>query len=131
MKPSIQWKYYVPALVWFGVIFRLCTMPGIDLPDLGLFEPDKIAHAGIHFLLVSFAAWGAYKNRVSLKKINLILLYFAVGSMFYGMSLEFIQETFFPGRTFDWFDALANSVGAFVGMLVARRWYQIKSRQFE
>jgi VanZ family protein len=128
---NIQWKYYVPALLWFCVIFRLCTMPGIDLPDLHLIDADKIAHAGIHFLLVSFAAWGAYKNRVSVQKINYILLFFAIGATFYGMSLEFIQEAFFPGRIFDWFDALANSVGAFIGMLVARKWYQIKSRQFE
>jgi VanZ like family len=126
MNQKKQWKYYVPAIIWFCVIFRLCTMSGIDLPHMGLLEPDKFAHAGVHFILVSLTAWGAYKNGVSPKKMGKLFLLFALGSALYGMSLEFIQDTFFPGRSFDWFDAVANSIGAFLGMLVARKWYEKK-----
>lgn len=39
-------------------------------------------------------------------------------SLSYGIALEYIQMQYFEGRTAEWLDALANSLGAIFGVLI-------------
>ena len=64
--------------------------------------------------------WGYRKQFVSnglAYKKRAILLTIII-SIAYGGLTEIIQETFVPGRTGDWFDFLADSIGTSIGALV-------------
>ncbi len=75
---------------------------------------DKILHFIAYLGLGLLGGTGWPERRRSL----LILM------PLFGLALEFIQGGLIPGRSFDWFDAVANAVGAYFGVmisLVARR----------
>ncbi len=88
------------------IIFGLCTMPSENLPKT---TDDKTAH------FVAFAGWAfcwqfAFKNY----KKTLVL------GILYGILIEFWQGSLPDSfhRGFDWYDALADSVGVIIGLIV-------------
>ena len=44
-----------------------------------------------------------------------------------GIAIEFLQENFTHNRTFDWYDILANSIGAIVSFIYVKKFYAIKN----
>lgn len=75
---------------------------------------DKVLHFIAYFGLGILGGTGWPEGRRSL----LILM------PLFGLTLEFVQGGFIPGRSFDWLDALANAFGAYAGVissLLARR----------
>lgn len=93
------------AIGWTIIIFIGCAWPGDGLPSQD--NIDKFEHAGI-FLLFALLWLNAGKS------IRWVLL---VGAA-YGMGIEIFQGVMPIGRTFDWYDALADVVGAGLGVLV-------------
>jgi len=92
------------------IIFILCTWPSEHLP-LTQSLNDKTAH------FIAFAGWafcwqcafGNYKRTIIL-------------GILYGILIEFWQgilpESFH--RSFDWYDALADSIGVIIGIVLWR-----------
>jgi len=46
----------------------------------------------------------------------------------YGGLLEILQHYFFPPRTGDWFDFLANAIGVLIGYFIAQQVLKMKSK---
>lgn len=86
------------AVVYFSFILvvSLAPMPPSP-PTLNL---DKLMHAGLYYGF-AFILWRGFSSKK--------LLAFAFT---YGILIEIIQPTF--GRTFDYFDMLANGMGIFL-----------------
>ena len=95
------------AITVTAIIFILCTLPSENLPNTN----DKTAH------FIAFAGWafcwqcafGNYKRTIAL-------------GILYGILIEFWQgilpESFH--RSFDWYDALADSIGVIIGIVLWR-----------
>ncbi len=95
------------AVLWTIGIFVGCSLPGKEFPKVHLFDHfDKIIH--FVFFFVFFFLWTAF---FSFSKKSLFL--FLVLSFFYGLGIEFYQRDFVAGRSFDIWDAFADSFGAF------------------
>jgi VanZ family protein len=110
----------VVAILWTIVIFIGCSMPGRELPKLGLFDNfDKV----VHFLFFAgfFALWYMLSN----KSVNSVLLIIIL-SVLYGFSLEYYQLHCVAGRSFDVWDGVADTVGALSGWVVM--WWLRKKR---
>ena len=62
----------------------------------------------------------ATRNRtLALKQKGIIM---ALGvSIFFGIGMEVIQYTFFPGRFFEIPDIIANIIGSFLGLYLFKR----------
>ena len=41
-----------------------------------------------------------------------------------GITIEFLQENFTQNRTFDWYDILANSLGALASFIYVKKFMQ-------
>ncbi|MCX6232324.1 MAG: VanZ family protein [Bacteroidetes bacterium] len=98
-------------LLYTALITTLSVMPASDLPDIIVFPYfDKIVHicmyAGLSFLLLWF--WDEKKRKN--KKLQIIFIVFA-----WGLFMEIIQGVSHFGRSFDFFDALANTFGFIPG----------------
>lgn len=97
------------------------------LPDVEIDYGDKI----FHFLAYALLCWLWYivfyfKQNLSKRKaiIRAIIL-----SIFFGMLLEVLQGTITSHRSFDVYDAIANSLGALLaGSLLLMKWrIQVKN----
>jgi VanZ family protein len=108
------------AIVWLLIISVLFFLPGSALPDEGMFgipQFDKLVHAGFFAVLVF--CWRFYFKAAP--KYTWLLLLLAAA---YGLGVEFIQRDFIPHRDFDLYDAIADSIGAAIGLWLWTKWYK-------
>ena len=116
---SMKW-----AFAWAVVILILCGLPGSSFPKLSFLEwlrPDKIVHLILFgpqaFLLINgFVRQTKYSTLQSrAKSLGLAI------AISYGIIVEVLQSTIFIGRSGDYRDAIANAIGAFIGLLIFNR----------
>lgn len=102
------------AISWTILIFIGCSMPGKELPKLGLFDNfDKLVH--FTFFVVFFVLW--YMRFSIHTKSALVILTIAI---IYGFGIEFYQKHFVAGRSFDVWDGVADTLGALCGWVIVR-----------
>ncbi|MGE0568023.1 MAG: VanZ family protein [Bacteroidia bacterium] len=114
-----NWSGFI-TIAWALVIFALCSVPGQYIPSntfLELLSFDKLIHAFIFFIL--YLTGYLFIKR---KNINtFFILIYLVTCVFYGISLEYMQATFFINRSFDYYDMIANSFGVLAAYLLRER----------
>jgi VanZ family protein len=108
-------------LIWLVLVHILLLLPGNSLPKekIGLIPHlDKLVHFGLYFVMV--AGWALFFNlktdltQNQKRNWNIILVLLAIGD---GIIIEFMQASPIINRDFDWLDALADGVGAIVGLI--------------
>ncbi len=118
------WRYNRAAFLWAILILVLCGLPGSNFPKLSFLEwlrPDKIVHLilfGIqsYLLIIGFTRQDRFPGlRANAIRLGVLL------SISYGALVEVLQTTVFIGRSGDIRDALANSIGAFIGFYFFRK----------
>ncbi len=120
-------KYsWPPAIVAIVIFYLCCLIPTNDIPDVKFhfFIPtDKI----VHFLMFFGLAGVASFNYIYDKKGKIIILKLIVFAIFipilYGGIIELIQAEYFPDRSGDWYDFLADISGA-VATLPLSLWFR-------
>ena len=110
------WRHQFPAIAWAGVIFILSSLPGAFFTIPTRLPVDKAFHAGIFFIfcLLLNRAFINQTRLLTLSRYRLLISFLIVVA--YGISDEF-HQTFVPGRTPDFADALADSIGGLLGIL--------------
>jgi VanZ family protein len=124
MKKFGFWRYQFPAIAWAAIIFGISSLPASVIAISPPYQLDKVFHAGIFFIFCLFLNRALLnQSRVPpLSAYHLVLSLVLV--IAYGVSDE-LHQTVVPGRTPDFFDALADSFGGlactFYLLLRARR----------
>ncbi len=113
------------SLLWALFILALCALPGTVIPELSFLDwlkPDKLVHLFL-FGVLSFLLSKAFTDQnVFLLLISYPRVISIILSSIYGVFIELLQEYFIPTRTGDVFDAMADSLGAFLGVAVYNYW---------
>lgn len=115
MSASLRWRKF-----WLGVwIFGMCVgavlslMPTtprqVVIPHL-----DKLIHGTSYALLATFATCIFQQKNARWKAI--------IWLIFFGGLIELAQGYFPTGRTMEFADFIANTIGIGLGVLAARRW---------
>lgn len=114
-------RYNFGALLWAALILVLLFIPLTGIEGKGFSALDKLIHATIFGMLCYMTIIGQIKqHRFSQKKYK-IAKYCLVFTILYGIGTEVAQ--FGLGyRSFDLFDILANTVGAFAGFAYFQFW---------
>ena len=102
--------------MWALVIFVLMSLPNAVLPPTDfffLFEPDKIAHAGVFFIMMSTYWLYLRTKAVQPAKRHYTIPRAFLGCVMYGGILELWQRLL-PYRSAEWMDFVADSIGAFI-----------------
>ncbi len=103
------------SVTWTVIIFILLAIPGSVIPkEQGFSIPhlDKVVHiilfGGFVFL------WSFYYSRrkVTLKKKARIFFAIFIIACVYGITMEYVQKYFIPGRDYDQEDIIADIIGA-------------------
>jgi len=91
-----------------SVVVAATVTPGPAIPFTFTWS-DKILHLIAYFGLGLLGGTGWPERRMTL----------LIGMPLFGMALECVQGSLVPGRSFDWFDGLANATGVYVGYLTS------------
>ena len=107
-------KFLWLSLIYTLLIFfiSLIPLPNITIPDFNLFQPDKLAHFIIYFIMLYL--WlksnSLKDNKFRLKSLILVL--------FISSFIETLQGTSFIKRHYELADLIANSVGIIFSYIV-------------
>ncbi|HLL95618.1 MAG TPA: VanZ family protein [Spirosoma sp.] len=98
---------YYAAISWTVAIFIGCSMPGDGLP-YEVSNRDKLIHIGIFLIFGFLWRWLGYR-------VIIVLLSGAI----YGFLIEVWQGVMPINRSYDLYDALADTVGTLLGIGLA------------
>lgn len=111
-------RYFLPPIIWAAIILFLSLAPSNQMPEINiwaLLSFDKAAHMFFYALL-------ALQLIIAFKKQNSVytLKYSAAFSAFllcfsYGVLTEMLQYYMFDGRSADYLDVIANTLGTIIG----------------
>ncbi|MCX6291111.1 MAG: VanZ family protein [Bacteroidetes bacterium] len=114
-----------PALLWALFILVICGIPGERIPRVDFLDwmkPDKLVHLFV-FGLLSFLLTRGFLNQdvpaffKDHPKTSAVIL-----SILYGIIIEVLQEYVFIHRSGDVRDAMADAIGAWIGIWFFNRW---------
>jgi glycopeptide antibiotics resistance protein len=111
-------KYNIWGILWALIILVACATPGEQLPPSPFLDFDKLVHLAIFgvFQLLLLRGFLRQQNFPILQKNYVIIsLMMSVG---YGLLMEVLQGYVFRNRSFDVFDAAANTLGIILSTLV-------------
>ncbi len=123
----------VPIFISCIIFYLCCLIPTDDVPDIELdwiIPADKV----VHFLMFLGLSGATAFNYIYLKKGYISMGKLIFGAIFlpiiYGGSIELIQHYFFPVRSGDWYDFLADLLGSLTALPIALlfRNYLIKTK---
>jgi len=104
-------KFVLLAVAWTVLITVLSLISFDRTPSFMLQLPfkDKLVHFIFYFVFVVLWCFGLHKT----DKIKILLI-----AVVYGIIIEILQYVLTENRTADFYDVLANSLGAFLAFFV-------------
>lgn len=118
-------KRYLPGIIWFFILLVLLCIPGSDLPKpenwMQIISFDKLVHTGLFAILAYLFMKPVSATGFSKQKRWRIVIIIALATSAWGLATEIIQENFIRGRAFEWFDWTADSLGAFIALIVNKQ----------
>ncbi len=116
MSTSNKISKIIPAIIWSGIIFFLCFLPGNNLPKEDWLDKiyfDKIVHATLYFILFYLII------RIAKTPTNTSLLLASFLCILQGILIEFVQgSSFIQNRSFDIYDIAANIFGVLIAFII-------------
>ena len=116
---KISFKYFLPGIAWFFIVAVLTLMPGKDVPQIGWLDfPnfDKLVHAGLFGGLALLFGLPLLKAQLSFQQKIHFFLRISLAAIVWGITVEFLQKFFIPGRDFELLDWAADSVGVLIAL---------------
>ncbi len=130
-----MWRLFTPhtlyrkrarllAILWTLLIFVLCLWPSKELPTVDVPLADKWAHF-LLFAVLSFFWLCTWPNAGPGYRVLILL-----GSIGIGALVEWLQLSLPAlGRSFEFNDIIANSIGAILGLLLFYLMRRVALRQ--
>ena len=118
-------RYWVPPLLYMGLIFAISSMkqPPLPMPKFEWLTIDKLYHFIEYAILGGLLARAFLKAKPSIVPAQLIWGLSAVLSILYGASDEW-HQTFVPGRFATLGDWVADAIGSIAGVLAVYLYYR-------
>ena len=102
------------VVIYVGCVAALSLLPMQDLPHVPMFRgEDKVVHFIMYFGFSILFCW-TLKTELNFSKLFFVLLV----TICWGILMEYLQLDMHIGRSFSWYDELANSVGSGFGILM-------------
>ena len=109
---------YLPLGLYWLLIFILTSIPGNHIPKL-FGVSDKIKHFGAYFVLAVLLNFTLYIQKRFPVLSRRSFHYTFLITLFYGI-IDEVHQIFIPGRAFDWWDLVADVMGALLGIFLVK-----------
>jgi VanZ family protein len=119
-------KAYAPLAGWAAVLFALSSLPSSALPRAaGVLGLDKVTHLALYAVFGALSARGQIRHArmrgtATPPSLAVVVVLATLSALAFGITDE-IHQIFVPGRSADWHDGLADTLGGFVGGLLFTR----------
>ena len=101
-------------------IFYVCIARTLPVDHVPSFEGmDKLVHCLMYLAFAVALCIDHYRAGVPFLSKRMIIMAVAF-PILYGGLIEILQENFFPPRTGEWMDWLADSLGSVIGYLLSK-----------
>lgn len=107
---------FVATLLYTSALALVCLIRLNNLPDVGVSFGDKIFHF-LAYALLMLLWFGTFFYNFNFKTKKAITWAF-VFSVVFGMVIEVLQGTVTDFRSFDVYDAVANTIGALLTAVI-------------
>ncbi len=97
----------LPFILWNVAIFFASSIPGKDLPEISLWNWDKLVHCFVYAVLMILGARFFYLRKTTLKGVIIKSTLYSFG---FALSDE-LHQYFVPNRMCSWEDIVADVVG--------------------
>ena len=129
-SPAGHWmRAWLPVVLYMGLIFYFSSLPHPDerLPKF-LFETlgDKVLHA-IEYSVLALLCYRAFRRAAGPYAANFAVVLAITVASLYGATDE-VHQAFVPYRTSTWSDWVADTAGAVIGAIGARRFMERGSK---
>ncbi|RTL11303.1 MAG: hypothetical protein EKK56_08800 [Flavobacteriaceae bacterium] len=114
IKHLLERKFFWLALIWTFVITVASLVSVNSFSKIKSVGNDKMVHFLFYLFFVIF--WGLVKRQNDSNRKYYLFIFFV--AMSYGLIIEVLQEILTNTRQADFYDFLANTMGAFVGLIV-------------
>ena len=104
----------LPVIITLVILYLCCLIPPKDVPEVKtfLFFPfDKFVHFVMYVTLSGTCSFSFIHLSKNSGHFGKFLAWCILYPILFGGLIEIIQYNFCPGRTGDWFDFLADSLG--------------------
>ena len=116
--------YTIPFICWVLLMLTASSIPGKKMPEIGLFQWDKLAHCFEYFIFsLLFARYLFYVKHLKIKRLKRYC--FSVGLVY--AAFDETHQLFIPNRFCTWQDFLADSLGVVFGCLIANHYLKRKT----
>ena len=119
---KIEFRKFIPGLAWFFLVAFLMLLPGKDIPQVSWLEAihfDKWVHTGSFMVMTFLFSWVFHKTPYTSQQRLNYFIKIALAASIWGLTIEFLQRFYIPGRSYDLLDWAADSFGSLVGFLLA------------
>jgi VanZ family protein len=122
---KIDFKDFLPGIAWFFIVAFLTLMPGKDIPEVSWLDSipqfDKFVHAGLFGGITLLFCLPFIKYAFSYQQKLYYFIRIALAAVVWGITVEFLQKFFIPGRDFDLLDWAADSIGVAIALWICIR----------
>lgn len=117
MNKALKNKF-LPAIIWLFAILVVSGYPGNHVPKVPVWQFDKLVH-GVIYLVLSITLLYAFQKQYNQSEKRILLqVVIIVFGIFYGGFMEILQHYIFINRSGNWYDFIANGVGAILGVFI-------------
>lgn len=105
-------NFWFPVIIYSGIIYFVSAIPNLKGPGAEL-NFDKIIHCG-EYIPFGFLISRALNKTNQPHSSSSLLILTLILTVIHAIGDEF-HQSFVPGRSCDWHDVLADSIGGMVG----------------
>ena len=113
----------LPLFIWAALILVLTSIPGEKMPEIGLWNWDKLAHCAVYFILSILLFRYLFLVRI-FTIANCWKLGLLIGVAYAG--LDELHQIPIPNRTCTWQDFIANICGVGIGVYGGVKYFRRK-----
>ncbi len=129
-EQKVAFRKFLPGIAWFFIVAFLTLLPGSDLPKADWLSSitgfDKMVHMGLFGGLTFLFCVPYFKAALPFqRKINQFIK-IALAACVWGITVEFLQKYFVPGRDFELLDWAADSVGIAIAFWICWKIISVK-----
>ena len=116
----------LPLFLWAAIIMILTSIPGDKMPEIELWNWDKLAHCAVYFVLAFLLFRYLFFVR-AFTIANAWKLGIVIGVIYAG--IDELHQMPIPNRLGTWQDFLADSLGVCIGVYIAVRYFRRKMKR--